>query len=348
MSLILCLLALANEEPRAREIRVHYNAGWGRSIAIRGSAAPLSWTAGAPATWGAGNVWTWTVPEGVGAFEFKPLLDDKHWSVGRNYAVPAKGSVDVYPFFGAPKGTLAAHTLANGRKLTVYLPPSYFENGAKKYPVLYMHDGQNLFHNSTAFGGVEWGVDETMDRLIAQGEIGEAIVVGVHNTANRIPEYTPMPDPSYGGGGADAYLDFLQKSVQPFVQAQYRVRTGPKHTFLMGSSLGGLVSLYAGWKRSHVYGGVASLSGSLWWNDEALTWKIQAGPKVPCRFYLDAGGQEPIVEATDRLRGVFEKLGYKHGADLAHWFEPLGKHNEASWAARLHRPLRFLLAGVPQ
>ena len=351
-AVLLCPFSTAEGErvlPRARQVRIHYDAGWGNSISIRGSAAPLSWTSGTPALWGSGNVWTWDIPAGIGAFEFKPLLNDKLWSVGKDYRVAEKGSLDVYPFFGPSRGSLVTSTLPNGRKAIVYLPPSYAENLYKKYPVVYMHDGQNLFQASTAFGGVEWGVDETMDKLIAQGEVGEAIVVGIYNTSNRISEYTPMPDPSYGGGGADAYLDFLQKTVQPFIQGKYRVRTGPKSTFMMGSSLGGLVSFYAGWTRSSVYGGVAALSGSFWWNGEALTKTVQkyAGAKKPCRFYLDAGGLEPLVEETNRMRDALEALGYKHGVDLMHWFDPQGEHNEASWASRLHRPLRFLLADVP-
>jgi len=351
VTVLSCLVALlvAAGSSRARQIRVHYDAGWGHSISIRGSASPLTWTSGSPAYWSAGNVWIWNVPAELGSFEFKPLLDDRLWSVGKNYRIPAKGSIDLYPFFGPSKGSLVEHTLPNGRTAIVYLPPSYLENPAKQYPVLYMHDGQNVFEAATSFGSVEWRVDETLDQLIAKGEVGEAIVVGVYNSANRIHEYTPMPDPTYGGGGADAYLDFLEKTVMPFVQAKYRVRTGPKNTFLMGSSLGGLVSFYAGWKRSHVYGSVAALSGSFWWNGEATTKKVEAhsGLKIKCRFYVDAGGLEPLAHEVSRMREALEARGYKHGVDLMHWYEPQGKHNEASWAARLHRPLRFLLAGVP-
>ncbi len=343
---------LASTEPApARQVRIHYDAGAGNSIAIRGDAAPLNWASGLQAAWTPGHVWTWQVPAGTGAFQFKPLLNDSKWSVGANCKAPAEGSVDVYPFFGPSKGSLWIHpgfyssAFQNTRSMIVYLPPSYFENAAKHYPVLYMHDGQNLFQKSTAFGGVEWGVDESLDGLIAAGSVREVVVVGIYNTSSRISEYTPTADPDYGGGQANAYLDFIQSSVMPFVNATYRTLSGPKNTFLMGSSLGGLVSFYAGWTRSAVYGTVGAMSASFWWNGEALTAQVEqfSGPKIPVRVYLDVGGKEGAAAQVVRMRNALQALGYQNGADLLYSFDPAGAHNETSWAQRLPTALPFVI-----
>src|SRR5439155_250061 len=113
--------------------------------------------------------------------------------------------------------------LGNSRSLLVYLPPSYYENYLKRYPVLYMQDGQNIFDASTSFGGVEWGVDETADQLIRNGQMDEVIIVGLYNTgANRLYEYTPCCDPTYGGGGADNYENFMINTVKPFIDRGFR------------------------------------------------------------------------------------------------------------------------------
>lgn len=344
----------STESAPARQVRIHYDAGAGNSISIRGDAAPLDWSSGLPTIWSSGNVWVWTLPAGVGAFQFKPLLNDAKWSVGANYKVPATGSVDVYPFFGPSKGSLWLHTgfyssaFQNTRSVIVYLPPSYFENTAKSYPVLYVHDGQNLFQKSTASGGVEWGVDEAMDALIAAGWVREAIVVGIYSTSSRIAEYTPTSDPGYGGGMADAYLDFVQYSVMPFLNETYRTLAGPQHTFMMGASFGGLVSFYAGWTRSAVYGTVAAVSSSFWWNGEALTAQVEqfSGPKIPARFYLDIGGKEgSAIAQVVRMRNALQTLGYQNGEDLLYIYDPPGAHNEASWSQRLPSVLPFLLGG---
>lgn len=203
-------------------------------------------------TWTSGNVWVWEAPSTLSSFEFKPLINDTTWSTGGNYKVTAATprSVHIYPFFGAPQGRTVTLTgfyspqLNNRRDITLYLPPSYGENPAKRYPVLYMHDGQNLFDARTAFGGVEWQVDETLDRLIGQGTVRETIVVGINNTADRISEYTPTTDPQYGGGNANTYLDFVQQTLKPYIDTHYRAFSGAPDTLMTGSSLGGLLSCY--------------------------------------------------------------------------------------------------------
>lgn len=353
LGVTLGVIVLAGASPaHAAEIHVHYDVGWGNQISIRGSGAGLSWTQGQAATWTPGNVWVYSTPVQAGGFSFKPLFNDALWSVGADYVVPAGDSVvHVYPFFGPAQGTLQTITgfssqfLSNSRSLFVYLPPSYFENTAKHYPVLYMHDGKNLFDPAQAFGGVAWEVDDTSDDLIAQGGMREVIVVGIDNNANRISEYTPVADPSYGGGNGEAYLDFIQYELMPYVEANFRALTGPENTFIGGSSLGGLISFWAGWTRSHVFGTAICMSSSFWWNDRFLVEEVEGhvGPMIPARFYIDAGGISDGAENTNDMRDALEALGYQHGDDLFHWFDPSGAHNEASWAARLHIPLQRVL-----
>lgn len=336
----------------AAEIHVHYDTGFGNAISIRGDGAGLSWSSGQAATWTPGNVWVYSTPPGAGGFSFKPLLNDAAWSVGANYVVPSGTSVvHVYPFFGPARGTLQtiqgfpSQHLQNSRDVFVYLPPSYFENQAKRYPVLYLHDGKNLFDAASAFGGVEWQVDETIDRLVGEGRMREVIVVGIDNNADRIAEYTPVPDPDYGGGNGDAYLDFIQHELMPHVNASFRTLTGPASTYIGGSSLGGLISFWAGWTRSAVFGAAICMSSSFWWNDRFLIDQVagHTGAKIPARFYIDAGGISDGAGNTADMRDALEARGYQHGLDLFHWFEPSGAHDEASWAARFHIPMERLL-----
>jgi predicted alpha/beta superfamily hydrolase len=333
-------------------IHVHYDTGWGNALSIRGSAAPLSWSSGRPMTWTSGNVWVWEAPSTLSSFEFKVLVNDSTWSTGGNYEVTSSTprSLHIYPFFGASHGRMVtvggfpSPQLGNTRDITLYLPPSYDENPAKHYPVLYMHDGQNLFDARTAFGGVEWQVDETLDRLIGQGATRETIVVGVDNTADRISEYTPSVDPAYGGGNADAYLDFVQQTLKPYVDSHYRTLTGAPDTLMMGSSLGGLLSCYAGWTRSSVYGSVGCMSSSFWWDGEAFTRTVEAyDGKKPVRIYMDAGGDDDGAAETARFRDALLADGWVAGADLMHVFDPAGAHNESSWARRLPTALEYLL-----
>lgn len=333
-------------------IYVHYDTGYGNELSIRGDSAPLNWDTGQPMTWTTGNVWVWQAPAGLSSFQFKVLINDSTWSTGGNYQVTASTprSIDIYPFFGASQGSLVtipdfySPQLNNSRDITLYLPPSYNENSAKRYPVLYMHDGQNLFDPATAPNGVDWQVEQSFDQLIGQGAVREAIVVGIDNTADRISEYTPTVDPTYGGGNADAYLDFIQQTLKPYIDAHYRTLTDAPDTMMMGSSLGGLLSCYAGLTRSTVYGAVGCMSSSFWWDNESFTQTVQAyQSKKPVRIYLDAGGNNDGEAQTETFRDALLADGWVSGADMLYVFDPDGSHNEASWARRLPGALEFLL-----
>ncbi|WP_406053798.1 alpha/beta hydrolase-fold protein [Streptomyces sp. NBC_01077] len=339
-------------EPNTVRVFVHYDTGWGNQLTIRGSSAPLSWTAGKSMTWTSGNVWTWEAPSTIGDFEFKLLINDKTWSTGSNFktTTAVSRSIHIYPFFGIPRGSMVTITnfyspqLDNRRNLTLYLPPSYGENPAKRYPVVYMNDGQNLFDPRSAFGGIEWQVDEAIDRSIGQGSTRETIVVGINNTSSRISEYTPSVDPRYGGGNADAYLDFIQQTLKPYIDAHYRTLIGAPDTLMVGSSLGGLLSCYAGWTRSAIYGGVGCMSSSFWWDAEAFTHGVETYQgKRPVRFYMDAGGNNDGLTETVHFRDALLADGHVSGVDLLHVYDPSGKHTESSWARRLPTALQYLL-----
>ncbi len=335
----------------AVDIFIHYDVGLGNKITIRGDSTSLNWSKGLSTSWQKENVWFISLPENN--FEFKPLINDQVWSLGENYqALPQNETIHIYPSFRALAGTLVtipqfhSPTLNNQRDLVIYLPPSYYENLSKSYPVLYMHDGQNIFDSRTSFGGVEWQVDETLDRLIEEGKVPEVIVVGAYNTgASRILEYTPTLDAKYGGGQGEKYLDFLEKELIPYCNENYRTKKGAENTFLAGSSLGGLISFYAGWTRPHVFGRIACLSSSFWWNEENLTQKVENAPlsQEKIKIYLDFGKQENTGEQSERMFRALEKKGYQLEKNLFYYVDPNGGHNEASWAARLHIPLKFLL-----
>lgn len=348
LSLLLLLICCTVVE--ATTVRVHYDVGYGSRITIRGSAAPFSWTAGVNATWTTGNVWVYSWPNYYGDVQIKPLINDRVWSTGANYRIPAGATVNIYPFFGPAKGTLQkvynyySPELGNSRTLIIYLPPSYYENSLKRYPVLYMHDGQNIFDAATSFGGVEWGVDETADRLIGEGSMEEVIIVGIYNSGgSRLYEYTPCCDAYYGGGGVDNYGNFIINNVKPYMDRYYRTIPKRENTALMGSSLGGLASFYLGWKRSDIFSKVASLSGSFWWNDQNLTKQIRySTTRVPIKVYLDAGTNNDGLTQTTELRNALVEDGYVQGRDLYYYVAQGASHSESSWAARLYIPLKYL------
>ena len=333
----------------ATTVRVHYDTGFGNRIAIRGSASPLSWSAGKDATWTTGNVWTYSWPNTAGDVDLKPLINDTAWSTGGNYHVKSGATVDLYPFFGASTGTFtqldnfASPELGNQRTLILYLPPSYQENPLKRYPVLYMHDGQNLFNAQTSAFGTEWQVDENIDRLVAGGQMDEVIVVGIYNNANRIWEYTPCCDASYGGGGADTYSQFVINTVKPYIDSHFRTLPSAANTALMGSSLGGLLSFYMARNHPAVFAKAGCLSSSFWWDSDLLPAAVeQSTDHVPVRFYIDAGTSNDGLADTQRMDSALLADGYVQGKDVDFYIAQGGAHNEASWAARVAIPLAWL------
>lgn len=335
--------------------RIHYPGGRG-SLAIRGSQSPLTWTSGMAAGVGDPNVFVAQVRGLTGTVEWKPLLDDRTWSIGPNYAAQAGSTVDIWPHFTTGNGQVSvafqhrSTVLGNTRGIWVYLPPTYLENSEAKLPVAYMHDGQNLFDANTAFGGNEWRIDETMDEAAGTGAFAEAIVIGVENTGARIDEYTPTRDADVGGGGrADLYMRMLVEELKPEIDRRYRTRTGAADTALIGSSLGGLVSVWGGVNRADVFGLVGALSPSTWWDDRMILGVVDGIPARavrPLRIHVDSGdsgnSQDGVTDTRD-LAAHLRTAGYVDGSTLEYLVQPGASHTEQFWAQRMPGVFKFLL-----
>lgn len=239
--------------------------------------------------------------------------------------------------------------LADDRDITVYLPPGYEEHQDRHYPVLYLHDGQNLFDPRTSFvPGRTWEVAETADAVIAAREVEPLIIVGIANTGERrLAEYTPSRDPKMGGGEADKYGKLLTSELLPFIQANYRVQIGFENTGLGGSSLGGLVSLYLGFKYPEIFGKLAVLSPSIWWNQKSIIGYVnETAPQLAKRprIWLDTGdaeGRRTLADA-DLLSRRLKANGWREAFDLHYAKIPGGTHDEAAWAKRVGPMLKFL------
>ncbi|MCS6773428.1 MAG: alpha/beta hydrolase-fold protein [Thermoflexales bacterium] len=242
------------------------------------------------------------------------------------------GTLEVFPDVYSPQ-------LGNRRPVVVYLPPSYARAPERRYPVIYFHDGQNLFDPATSYIGIEWGVDETLEALSKEGV--EAIAVGIWNTEQRMSEYSPFPNWFKGRG--EAYLDFIVHTVKPMIERVYRVMPGREHTVLFGSSMGGLISLYGFITRPQVFGRVGAMSPAFWVGNGMMHALVRERPFVPGRVYIDHGTRE---YNPHRMRDVLLEKGYRLGEDFTYVSERGGEHDEAAWARRLPNALRFLLSGL--
>jgi predicted alpha/beta superfamily hydrolase len=369
-------------------VRVHYPAGT-HAMTMRGSAKGLSWTSGQPMM-GAGNTFTYAFAGLSAPAEYKPLLDDTTWARGPNYRVVPGQTVDVWPHFTTTKGSVSAlipafhsNVLGNDRAVYAYLPPSYAENTEATFPVVYMHDGQNLWAAlpQLAFGAT-WNVDATFDAAAENGACSaggvagwgaqplggtattctgdgdctsgecrtfpEAIVIGVANTANRIYEYTPTTDPGTpGGGGADLYVKMLVQELKPTIDGMLRTRPEVASTALAGSSLGGLVTAYAGLQHPEVFGLLGELSPSTWWNSDVIVGDVKGTLKAPSRpllVYVDSGQGTVDDEAdTDLLASAYVGLGYVDGKTFRHVVQTGAQHSEVYWAERFPGAMQLLL-----
>ena len=255
--------------------------------------------------------------------------------------------------------------LDNDRDVSVWLPPSYAKSTAR-YPVLYMHDGQNLFDAEHSYSG-EWQVDETMMQLATEGY--EAIIVGVPNIgAQRFSEYNPYPGWNRRGQGS-AYIDFLTQTIKPWIDREFRTQPSSSSTGIAGSSMGGLISLYGFLMRPAVFGLCGSFSPVFWLGTEKLHRAIQARTLQTERVYLDVGTNEGEVIAnhsrtlhfevkTDPDDAYCDGVSTLHDAFVAnneanaervYYVEEAGApHHESAWARRLPDALRFLLADLKQ
>jgi predicted alpha/beta superfamily hydrolase len=237
--------------------------------------------------------------------------------------------------------------LRNQRDLIVYLPPGYHEQPQRRFPVLYLHDGQNLFDGATSFiPGMDWHVGQTADHCIGDGLVEPLIIVGLYNAGKqRLGEYTPTRMPRLGGGRANRYAKFLLEEVRPFLSRNYRVLEGAENTGIGGSSLGGLVSLYLGLRKPDVFGKIAALSPSVWWNERVILRFADSAPVRPLpRIWLDIGTREGprIVDDVERFRDILLGKGWQLERQLHYQRVEGAEHNEAAWARRVGPFLQFL------
>ncbi|HTV01298.1 MAG TPA: alpha/beta hydrolase-fold protein, partial [Luteitalea sp.] len=180
--------------------------------------------------------------------------------------------------------------LDNSRDVHVYLPPGYHDDEQRRFPVLYLHDGQNVFDVSTSFAGVEWAVDETAERLVHAGRIAPLIIVAInHAGERRADEFAPTRDTHrHAGGDADRYARFLVDELKPYVDATFRTKPEASHTAIGGSSLGGLVTLHVGLTHPAVFGSLAVMSPSLWWDRRTVLTRVEElDARLPWRIWLD-------------------------------------------------------------
>lgn len=272
--------------------------------------------------------------------EVKPVLhvgDETLWAKGANYVVTSQEpDRALWPFFfGDETGhvTEIRHTEFEGatHKVRVYLPPGYDDNTLRRFPVIYMQDGQNLFHRDEAFMGGEWQVDETMDRLAQMNLIRKTIVVGIWPN-DREKEYTRP--------GYEQYGRFLVECLKPKIDAELRTRVGREETVTMGSSLGGVAALHLAWTYPHVFGRVACLSSTFGVFDDLFE-RIAHEDKRDILIYMDSGWPKDNFSATNAMRDLLVKRGYRLGVDLLQFSFPEGGHSERSWAERIHVPFQF-------
>lgn len=233
--------------------------------------------------------------------------------------------------------------LDRNRRIWIYLPPDY-DVGNKYYPVLYMHDGQNLFDTFTAYAG-EWEVDETLNELYDEG-YQVPIVVGIDNGGGeRINEYTPWVNTEYGGGQGSEYMEFLVNTLKPYIDGNFRSLTDRENTGIMGSSLGGLISHYGALKYQDIYGKSGIFSPAYWISDSVWAFTNDMGKQQSIKFYQLIGTLEgsEYVAGMWQMDSVLHQLGF--GEDEVFSIEdPIGNHNEAFWRDNFREAYLWMFA----
>ncbi|HEY0019288.1 MAG TPA: alpha/beta hydrolase-fold protein [Longimicrobium sp.] len=291
---------------------------------------------------GAGNRAVVIPPEGAAVYQgtVAAWRDPRTAPVVPSTASPSVSVLDTA--FAIPQ-------LGRTRRVWIYLPPDY-ATSTKTYPVLYMHDGQNVFDAATSYAG-EWGVDETLDSLHAAGDWG-AIVVAVDNgQQRRLHEYSPWTHPRHGGGEGDAYVDFLAQTLKPWIDARYRTRPDRMSTGVAGSSMGGLISLYAALKYPDVFGRAGVFSPAFWFAaDSMYRYARAARPREGERFYFVTGareGSEPEVYVRDHRRMVdtLAAAGFRPDAQVRAHVREDGTHSEWFWRREFPAAYRWLFGG---
>ncbi len=242
--------------------------------------------------------------------------------------------------------------LGNKRDLIIYLPPAYNQNQKQRYPVLYVHDGQNIFDGMTSFiPNQEWRLDETAEALINAKLIPPLIIVGIYNAgAERMDEFLPTRFRLHSqnmmiGGKADLYARMLVEEIKPMIDQRYRTLPNRENTGVMGSSLGGVLTLHLGLTHSETFSKVAIVSPSMWVDDAVMVKRIrELKAKLPLRIWADVGGgegDEAIKGAEDLVTALVSK-GWQRGKDVVFYEDGYAAHNEEAWARRVPAILMYL------
>jgi predicted alpha/beta superfamily hydrolase len=279
---------------------------------------------------------------------FKPCWrvgSEMRWAVGTNGLVlmTAQGARDVYPYFsGSEKGSFSPlielDSTILGRKHLVkaYVPPGYRENTLKKYPVLFMQDGKNLFFPDEAFAGHDWHVGESLQLLDGMNAVDKVVVVGIYS-GDRMAEYTKP--------GYEAYARSVVEEIVPVAKRRLRLIGGRMETAVMGSSLGGVVSFYMAFQFPETFTAAACLSSTFSHKDDLVD-RVLAEPKSPARFYIDSGWPGDNFETTLAMAIALQSRGYVYGREFIHFAFPLEAHEESAWGSRLHLPLQLFWGKV--
>ncbi len=277
---------------------------------------------------------------------FKPCIrlgDDLHWSEGPNKLalLSTQRRHRIYPRFqSGSKGALTpvriipSTILDRDHRVRVYIPAGYGENRLKSYPVLYMHDGRNLFLPQEAFEGKEWRVDENLEMLDSMNLIDQVIVVGLH-AGDREREYTSPGYESYGRA--------LVEEIKPWIDLNFRTLPQRRWTGIMGSSLGGVVTLFVAWQWPEIFANASCLSSTFGYQDDLLKRVEEAdiSRRRHLRIYLDSGWPGDNYEATLSMALALIERGFRLGNNLFHFAFPNAAHDESAWSARFHLPLQL-------
>ena len=329
-----------------RELRVRYPIPEGR-IVLR---TDLDWDRDVEAASVSddGTTFTFALEAKKPFLYFKPcwrLGDDLRWAAGANGLVlmTAQGARDVYPyFFGSENGSfsplieLGSPILGRRHLVRAYVPPGYHENSLKKYPVLFMQDGKNLFFPDEAFAGHEWNVDDSLQLLDGMNAVDKVVVVGIYS-GDRMAEYTKP--------GYEAYARSVVEEIVPEANRRLRLIGGRTETAVMGSSLGGVVSFYMAFQFPETFTAAACLSSTFSHKDD-LVERVLSEPKSAAKFYIDSGWPGDNFETTLAMAIALQSRGYVYGRDFLHFAFPLEKHEESAWASRLHLPLQLFWGKV--
>ncbi|MDD3744275.1 MAG: alpha/beta hydrolase-fold protein [Lentimicrobiaceae bacterium] len=267
-------------------------------------------------------------------------VDILNWAGGGSGASTAAANVHIMDeAFFMPQ-------LNRSRRIWIYLPPDY-ESSGKSYPVMYMHDGQNLFDKQTSYAG-EWEVDETLNQLFNSG-YAVPVVIGIENGGSyRIQEYTPWVNPNYGGGNGEAYAAFIVETLKPYVDAHYRTLPERENTAIMGSSLGGLISHYAALRYPEIFGKAGLFSPSYWFSDSVWAFASSRPLDEQLRIYQMCGSAEGgntdvnMLRMSDTLvaNGLLQ-------TNITNVVVPGGEHNEALWRGGFKDAYLWLFQGAP-